>query len=51
MFWMTGAGRLAENETIVAAVLEALGASQDLAGETLLVTAGQTRERRGVCCR
>ena len=28
---MTGAGRLAENEAIVAAVLEALGASQDLA--------------------
>jgi phosphopantothenoylcysteine decarboxylase / phosphopantothenate---cysteine ligase len=42
---MTGAGRLAENETIVAAVLEALGASQDLAGETLLVTAGPTREK------
>src|SRR6266496_1638835 len=42
---MTGAGRLAENETIVAAVLEALGASQDLAGETLLITAGPTREK------
>ena len=42
---MTGAGRLAENETIVAAVLEALGAAQDLAGETILVTAGPTRER------
>jgi phosphopantothenoylcysteine decarboxylase/phosphopantothenate--cysteine ligase len=42
---MTGAGRLAENETIVAAVMEALGASQDLAGETVLVTAGPTRER------
>ena len=42
---MTGAGRLAENEIIVAAVLEALGASQDLAGETVLVTAGPTRER------
>jgi len=42
---MTGAGRLAENETIVASVLEALGASQDLAGETVLVTAGPTRER------
>jgi phosphopantothenoylcysteine decarboxylase/phosphopantothenate--cysteine ligase len=41
---MTGAGRLAENETIVAAVMEALGASQDLAGETLLITAGPTRE-------
>jgi phosphopantothenoylcysteine decarboxylase/phosphopantothenate--cysteine ligase len=42
---MTGAGRLAENETIVAAVLEALGASQDFAGETVLVTAGPTREK------
>ena len=42
---MTGAGRLAENETIVAAVMEALGASQDLVGETVLVTAGPTRER------
>jgi len=42
---MTGAGRLAENEAIVAAALEALGASQDLAGETLLVTAGPTREK------
>jgi phosphopantothenoylcysteine decarboxylase/phosphopantothenate--cysteine ligase len=42
---MTGAGRLAENETIVAAVMEALRASQDLAGETVLVTAGPTREK------
>jgi phosphopantothenoylcysteine decarboxylase/phosphopantothenate--cysteine ligase len=42
---MTGSGRLAENETIVAAVLEALGASQDLAGETILITAGPTREK------
>ena len=42
---MTGAGRLAENETIVAAVLEALGASQDLSGETVLITAGPTREK------
>jgi phosphopantothenoylcysteine decarboxylase / phosphopantothenate---cysteine ligase len=42
---MTGSGRLAENETIVAAVMEALGASQDLAGETVLVTAGPTREK------
>src|SRR5246500_445426 len=41
---MTGPGRLAENETIVAAVMEVLGASQDLAGETILVTAGPTRE-------
>jgi phosphopantothenoylcysteine decarboxylase/phosphopantothenate--cysteine ligase len=42
---MTGSGRLAENEVIVAAVLEALGASQDLAGETVLITAGPTREK------
>ncbi len=42
---MVGAGRLAENETIVAAVLEALGAAQDLAGETVLITAGPTREK------
>ncbi len=42
---MTGSGRLAENEAIVAAVMEALGASQDLSGETLLITAGPTREK------
>jgi len=42
---MTGSGRLAANDTIVAAVMEALGASQDLAGETILVTAGPTREK------
>jgi phosphopantothenoylcysteine decarboxylase/phosphopantothenate--cysteine ligase len=42
---MTGPGRLAENEAIVAAVIEALGASQDLAGETMLITAGPTREK------
>jgi phosphopantothenoylcysteine decarboxylase / phosphopantothenate---cysteine ligase len=42
---MTGAGRLAENEIIVAATLEALGASQDLARETVLITAGPTREK------
>jgi phosphopantothenoylcysteine decarboxylase/phosphopantothenate--cysteine ligase len=42
---MTGAGRLAENEAVVGAVMEALGASQDLAGETVLVTAGPTREK------
>ena len=42
---MTGAGRLAENETIVAAVMEVLGASQDLTSETVLITAGPTRER------
>src|ERR1700682_6787801 len=37
---MTGSGRLAAKETILAAVMEALGGSQDLAGETVLVTAG-----------
>jgi phosphopantothenoylcysteine decarboxylase/phosphopantothenate--cysteine ligase len=42
---MTGSGRLAENGTIVAAVMEALGSSQDLSGETLLITAGPTREK------
>jgi phosphopantothenoylcysteine decarboxylase / phosphopantothenate---cysteine ligase len=42
---MTGPGRLAANESIVAAVMEALGASQELAGETVLITAGPTRER------
>jgi phosphopantothenoylcysteine decarboxylase/phosphopantothenate--cysteine ligase len=42
---MTGSGRLAANDAIVAAVLEALGASQDLAGETILITAGPTREK------
>jgi phosphopantothenoylcysteine decarboxylase/phosphopantothenate--cysteine ligase len=42
---MTGAGRLAENEAIVAAVMEALGASQDFNDETVLITAGPTREK------
>jgi phosphopantothenoylcysteine decarboxylase/phosphopantothenate--cysteine ligase len=42
---MTGPGRLAENECIVAAIMEALGASQDLAGESVLITAGATREK------
>ncbi len=42
---MTGSGRLAENETIVAAAMKALGASQDLAGESFLITAGPTREK------
>jgi phosphopantothenoylcysteine decarboxylase/phosphopantothenate--cysteine ligase len=41
---MLGPGRLAANEAIVAATLEALGAAQDLAGETILITAGPTRE-------
>ncbi len=42
---MTGPGRLAENDLIVAAAMEALGASQELAGETVLITAGPTREK------
>src|SRR5689334_7174545 len=35
---MTGSGRLAENDLIIAAAMEALGASQELAGETVLIT-------------
>src|ERR1700752_4137245 len=42
---MVGAGRLADNEAIVAAVIGALGASQDFSGETVLITAGPTREK------
>jgi phosphopantothenoylcysteine decarboxylase/phosphopantothenate--cysteine ligase len=41
---MIGAGRLAELEAILAAVRETLKAQQDLAGETILVTAGPTCE-------
>jgi phosphopantothenoylcysteine decarboxylase/phosphopantothenate--cysteine ligase len=41
---MVGAGRLAANEAIVDAVMHALGATQDLADETILITAGPTRE-------
>jgi len=41
---MTGAGRLAANEAIVDAVLRTLNVVQDLAGETVLITAGPTRE-------
>jgi len=41
---MTGAGRLAGQEAIVTAVHEALRIARDLAGETVLVTAGPTRE-------
>ncbi len=42
---MVGQGRLAENDAVVAAVMETLGASQDLSGETVLITAGPTREK------
>ncbi len=41
---MTGPGRLAGQEEILKAVQEVLQAKQDLAGETLLVTAGPTCE-------
>ena len=43
---MTGSGRLADINTIAHAVLAVLGQTpqQDLAGETILVTAGGTRE-------
>ncbi len=41
---MVGPGRLADNEAIVATTMEALGASQDFAGQTVLITAGPTRE-------
>jgi phosphopantothenoylcysteine decarboxylase / phosphopantothenate---cysteine ligase len=42
---MTGPGRLAENDPIVSALLEVLGSAQDLTGETVLITAGPTREK------
>ena len=41
---MVGAGRMAEPETIGAAVVAVLGRRRDLAGEVVLVTAGGTRE-------
>ncbi len=41
---MIGSGRLAENDDIVRAALEILNHTNDLAGETVLVTAGGTRE-------
>ncbi|HUN62885.1 MAG TPA: bifunctional phosphopantothenoylcysteine decarboxylase/phosphopantothenate--cysteine ligase CoaBC [Candidatus Sulfotelmatobacter sp.] len=41
---MIGAGRLAEQEEILKAVREVLQAEQDLAAETVLVTAGPTCE-------
>jgi len=42
---MTGPGRLAETQAVVDATLEALGATPDLSGETVLITAGPTREK------
>jgi phosphopantothenoylcysteine decarboxylase/phosphopantothenate--cysteine ligase len=41
---MIGAGRLAANEHIVSATMDVLAAGQELAGETVLITAGPTRE-------
>ena len=41
---MVGAGRMAEPETIAEAVLNTLGHRHDLGGETVLITAGGTRE-------
>jgi len=41
---MIGSGRLAENDAIVQAVLGILTHRNDLAGETVLITAGGTRE-------
>ena len=41
---MTGAGRLAGQQEIVAAVRETLHAQKDLQGETVLITAGPTCE-------
>jgi phosphopantothenoylcysteine decarboxylase / phosphopantothenate---cysteine ligase len=41
---MIGSGRLAENEVIVEAVLDILNHRNDLAGETVMITAGGTRE-------
>lgn len=41
---MTGAGRLAATESIVRKVSDVLGLRKDLAGQTVLITAGPTRE-------
>ncbi len=41
---MTGQGRLASVDAVVAAVLATLGLKDDLRGETVLVTAGPTEE-------
>jgi phosphopantothenoylcysteine decarboxylase / phosphopantothenate---cysteine ligase len=41
---MTGAGRLAATETIAQKVCDVLGLRKDLAGRTVLITAGPTRE-------
>src|SRR5258708_9673704 len=41
---MVGAGRLAANETIGSAVMDALNDTRELAGETVFITAGPPRE-------
>lgn len=41
---MVGSGRLAENDAIVQALLDILNHRNDLAGETVMITAGGTRE-------
>ncbi|MDI3255088.1 MAG: bifunctional phosphopantothenoylcysteine decarboxylase/phosphopantothenate--cysteine ligase CoaBC [Bacillota bacterium] len=41
---MVGSGRLAETDAILRAVLDVLHRRNDLAGETVLITAGGTRE-------
>jgi phosphopantothenoylcysteine decarboxylase/phosphopantothenate--cysteine ligase len=41
---MTGDGRLADTDTIVREVFGSLNPQRDLAGETILITAGGTRE-------
>jgi phosphopantothenoylcysteine decarboxylase / phosphopantothenate---cysteine ligase len=41
---MTGAGRLAATETIARKVCDVLGLRADFAGQTILITAGPTRE-------
>ncbi len=41
---MVGAGRMAEPEAIADVVFQSMGRRHDLAGETVLVTAGGTRE-------
>jgi phosphopantothenoylcysteine decarboxylase/phosphopantothenate--cysteine ligase len=41
---MTGDGRLADTDIIVGEVLESLNPQRDLVGETVLITAGGTRE-------
>jgi phosphopantothenoylcysteine decarboxylase/phosphopantothenate--cysteine ligase len=41
---MVGEGRMAEPDSVAAAVLSALGRRHDMAGEVVLVTAGGTRE-------